>query len=543
MRRKRAVAGDEAREPGGGEAGAGGPRRFGPATGEEDGDDAEQSGDRAPVDEGPSDGLDEVSEAVHVGEGVLRGGAEEVEGIFPAEVEEDGLNDEGADNNGVADEFIGDEGLDEERQEGVDHHLGEGDEEELLDVLEEVVVVEAGDGLHEDAADHAGGENHEGDEGEGGEFGEPVRGFAQGECVVDAIEVGVALAPEELGGVEGDDDIAEEGGVAFDDAEDEIGDGVDADFGAVAGEVAVGDREAGVEREDAPEGDLVEDVGDADAGEGGELGPRSAAVEDLVDEGKAGDGEGTHGASGGDLLLACSGCAAALGASGEGLDGHGEEGPDGGEAEAAEAYPEEAVVEERAGPGEEEGVLFGDGPVAGDGAGGEEADGVEDDGPEVLERAGGGKDGEADDVEHEQGDALEVDDEDFAGKGGDGEEEGAEKEGLDDDDGEEGLEVPGEGSVGGDAGVIGPGGEGAEGGAEEEAGEGEDGRDEGSGPASAEVGEFGDGLGEEDLKGVALKVAKDGRAEDGGDDNGAEPDGADVVVGVRVWAVEKDFAV
>ena len=87
-----------------------------------------------------------------------------------------------------------------------------------------------------------------------------------------------------------------------------------------------------------------------------------------------------------------------------------------------------------------------------------------------------------------------------------------------------------------DAGVVGPRREGAEERAEDHAGEGEDGGDEGAGPASAEVGELGDGLGKEDLVGVALEVAQDGGAEDGGDDDDAEERGADVVVGVGVRA-------
>ena len=79
--------------------------------------------------------------------------------------------------------------------------------------------------------------------------------------------------------------------------------------------------------------------------------------------------------------------------------------------------------------------------------------------------------------------------------------------------------------------------------AEEQAGEGEDGGDEGAGPASAEVGELGDGLGKEDLVGVALEVAQDGGAEDGGDDDDAEEREADVVVGVGVRPIEQDLAV
>ena len=81
--------------------------------------------------------------------------------------------------------------------------------------------------------------------------------------------------------------------------------------------------------------------------------------------------------------------------------------------------------------------------------------------------------------------------------------------------------------IGADAGVVGPGGEGAEELAEEHAEEGEDGGDEGAGPAAAEIGEFRDGLGEEDLIGVALEVAQDGGAEDGGDDDDAEETDAD----------------
>ena len=53
----------------------------------------------------------------------------------------------------MADEFVGDDGLHEQRQQGEDQHLREGDDVELLGVLQELVVVVAGDGLHEDAAE------------------------------------------------------------------------------------------------------------------------------------------------------------------------------------------------------------------------------------------------------------------------------------------------------------------------------------------------------------------------------------------------------
>ena len=79
--------------------------------------------------------------------------------------------------------------------------------------------------------------------------------------------------------------------------------------------------------------------------------------------------------------------------------------------------------------------------------------------------------------------------------------------------------------------------------AEQQAGEGEDGGDERPGPAAAEVGELRDGLGEQDLDGVALEVAQDGSAEDGGDDDDAEEADADIVKDVGVRAVQQHLAV
>ena len=70
--------------------------------------------------------------------------------------------------------------------------------------------------------------------------------------------------------------------------------------------------------------------------------------------------------------------------------------------------------------------------------------------------------------------------------------------------------------------------------AEEQAGEGEDGGDERPGPAAAEIGELRDGLGEEDLDGVALEIAQDGGAKDGGDDDDAEEADADVVIDIGI---------
>ncbi len=160
----------------------------------------------------------------------------------------------------------------------------------------------------------------------------------------------------------------------------------------------------------------------------------------------------------------------------------------------------------------------------------------------MLERTGGGEDGDANEVEHEQGDTLEIDDEDLAGEGGDSEECRSKEEDLDDENGEEGLEVGPE-MIRTDAGVVCPRREGAEEGAEEHARKREDRGDEGSSPTSAEIGELGDGLGKEDLVGVTLEVAEDRGAEDGGNDDDAEERDEEVVESVGVGSIEKDLAI
>ena len=165
-------------------------------------------------------------------------------------------------------------------------------------------------------------------------------------------------------------------------------------------------------------------------------------------------------------------------------------------------------MDERRRPGDEQRVLFDDGPVAGDVVEQDQADGIENARPEAFERTSGEKDSDANHIEHEQGDTLQIDDKDFSGKGRDHEECGADEEDLDDKDGEKGLKVGPE-MIRTDAGVVCPGCEGADKSAEHHAGEGEYGGNEGASPASAEVGELGDGLRKENLIGVTLEVAED----------------------------------
>ena len=124
-----------------------------------------------------------------------------------------------------------------------------------------------GDGLHHDAAEAGYGEKDDLDEAESEEFGEPVGGLGNGQSVMDAGEVCVALAPDELGGVQGGDNIEEELRAAFDRLEHQVSDRPDILIRDVAGVVAVVEGDAGHQDDDDPKRDFVQDGGDAQAGE------------------------------------------------------------------------------------------------------------------------------------------------------------------------------------------------------------------------------------------------------------------------------------
>ena len=108
--------------------------------------------DREPIDDRPEQRRHEVAVAVHVGVGVGGRLAEEIERVLPAEAEQDRHQDEDADHNAVAHKLVRDHGLDEEGEKRESEHLREGHEVEFFEILQQLVMVVAGDGLHDDAA-------------------------------------------------------------------------------------------------------------------------------------------------------------------------------------------------------------------------------------------------------------------------------------------------------------------------------------------------------------------------------------------------------
>ena len=144
--------------------------------------------------------------AVHVGIGVRRHRAWEIQSVFPSKVEQDGLQDEDPDDDAVTDELVRHHGLHEHGEQRKRQHLREGDDEQLLDVLQHLVVVVADDGLHQHAHQHRDREQNDFDERNGRELRQPVGPLGHRQRIVDAVEVVVALAPDQFRGVQRRDD-------------------------------------------------------------------------------------------------------------------------------------------------------------------------------------------------------------------------------------------------------------------------------------------------------------------------------------------------
>ena len=177
-----------------------------------------------------------------------------------------------------------------------------------------------------------------------------------------------------------------------------IGDRPDVLSVDAAGEVAVVDAEDHQQGDDGPEGKLAERCcADAEPRERDELREGGGGVKTWWMTWQARGDQGANGLGLREFLLASPGrrggpARRAVSASTD----MGKKAADRDEAMNADGEPEEAVVEKDAAdesrrPGEEQRVLLDDRPVAGDVVEQDEADGIEDAGPEVLERAGGGR--------------------------------------------------------------------------------------------------------------------------------------------------------
>src|SRR5258708_7755209 len=143
--------------------------------------------------------------AVHVRVNVRRNGAGKVQSVLPSEGEKDGLQHHYSDDVAVTQELVRDHGLHEHGEQRKCQHLRQSNQEELFEVLKHFVVVVAVDGLHQHADQHGDGEQNDFDDGDGGELGQPIDVLRHRQCVVDSVETGVALTPDEFRVVHGRD--------------------------------------------------------------------------------------------------------------------------------------------------------------------------------------------------------------------------------------------------------------------------------------------------------------------------------------------------
>src|SRR5579863_171531 len=92
--------------------------------------------------------------AIHVRIRVCGNLADEIERILPAKIVDDGRENENAQQDSVAHKLVRDDRLHEESQKNKRENLREGYQVELLEVLSELVMVVARDGLHHHADEH-----------------------------------------------------------------------------------------------------------------------------------------------------------------------------------------------------------------------------------------------------------------------------------------------------------------------------------------------------------------------------------------------------
>src|SRR5208283_746039 len=123
---------------------AGAPAIIRPAPRQRDREHAKKCGDRQPIRDGPKKRRHEVSVTVQIAINVGRYEAEQVERVFPAEIEKNRVDYEYAERNGVPHEFVADYGLHKQSEQGESHHLREGHDVKFLEVLQELIAVVTG---------------------------------------------------------------------------------------------------------------------------------------------------------------------------------------------------------------------------------------------------------------------------------------------------------------------------------------------------------------------------------------------------------------
>src|SRR5579863_871722 len=228
---------------------------------------------------------------------------------------------------------------------------------------------------------------------------------------MDAVKMRVALAPEEFRRIEGGNNEEKKEGTALHRLHHEKGDGPYVLLGDAASEITVVNAKSHDKDHKGPERYIAENVSQPETRKRNVLRKGRGAIEDLMDLRKLRGHERAYGQGFREFLFFRLGCAAALRARRKRLHRHGKKRPDRYQRQHTGAAPQEPVVEEyaidqRGRPGQEQRVLFNDGPIASDIVEQDESHWIENARPEAFKRARGREYGDPDDVDHEQGDAC-----------------------------------------------------------------------------------------------------------------------------------------
>ena len=196
---------------------------LGPAARHRHANRRQRASDEQPIRRRPEQRRDEVAVAVHVGIRVRSGVPEQVQCVLPAEARQDRSDHENPYDDAMPDKLVGHQRLDEHRQQSHCQHLRERDDVKFLGVLQQLVVVIAGDSLHQDAAKPRYRQHHQFDKTQCEQFRKPVRRLRHRQSVMDPRELSVSFAPDQLRRIQRRHDEEEQAGPALNRLQHQVG--------------------------------------------------------------------------------------------------------------------------------------------------------------------------------------------------------------------------------------------------------------------------------------------------------------------------------
>ena len=238
----------------------------------------QQDREGAPVQPEPEHRRQEVAVAVHVRIDDVRPARVAVEPVLEAEVGQLGDGEEREQHREVADVLVVDQRVDEQRQRADQQKAGELQHEELEQVVRQVDPGVALRQLDADAAQHDHRQQHRLQHRERRKLGAERQPRRRRQAVGDVGHPGVALAPDELAGIDCGHDQHEQAEQAAGDVEDLVRERLRVGAVQRAHRPGVGDHQQHAGEHDREEARAREDLAHVQAGERGQHPPVGARL-------------------------------------------------------------------------------------------------------------------------------------------------------------------------------------------------------------------------------------------------------------------------